>query len=125
MQIFIFITCACCGVLSGIVYDILYIARCSVCGVEKRAYTVKDRIFLIACDIVYTLVFAAMFIFTSVMFDFYELRLFMLLGCVLGAFLYLKSVHIFVAFLMGKVYNKVTLKKLSRKRTKNERVKAQ
>lgn len=125
MQIFIFITCACCGVLSGIVYDILYVARCAVCGVERRAYTVKDKIFIIVCDIVYTLVFAAMFIFTSVMFDFYELRLFMLLGCVLGAILYLKSFHVFVAFLTGKVYNKVTIKKLSRKRSKNERIEAQ
>ncbi|MDE7265787.1 MAG: hypothetical protein K2N52_05890, partial [Clostridia bacterium] len=98
MQIFIFITCVCCGVVSGIVYDVLYIARCAVCGVEKRAYTVKDKIFVIASDIIYTLVFAAMFIFTSVMFDFYELRLFMLLGCVLGAILYLKSFHVFVAF---------------------------
>ncbi len=125
MQIFIFITCACCGVLSGIVYDILYIARCAVCGVESRAYTVKDKIFTIVCDIVYTLVFAAMFIFTSVMFDFYELRLFMLLGCVLGAILYLKSFHVFVAFLVGKVYNKATIKKLSTKRSKNERIEAQ
>ncbi|MDE5942580.1 MAG: spore cortex biosynthesis protein YabQ [Clostridia bacterium] len=124
MQIFIFITCVCCGVVSGIVYDVLYIARCAVCGVEKRAYTVKDKIFVIASDIIYTLVFAAMFIFTSVMFDFYELRLFMLLGCVLGAILYLKSFHVFVAFLAGKVYNKVTLKKLSRSKTKNERIKA-
>lgn len=125
MQIFIFLTCTCCGVLSGIVYDVLYVARCAVCGVESRAYTLKDRIFTIACDIIYTLVFAGMFIFTSVMFDFYELRLFMILGCALGAFLYLKSFHVFVAFLVKKVYNKVILKKLSRKRSKNERIKAQ
>ncbi|MDE6001528.1 MAG: hypothetical protein K2G96_04320, partial [Clostridia bacterium] len=67
MQIFIFITCACCGVISGIVYDILYIARCAVCGVEKQAYTAKDRIFIVACDILYCLIFAVMFGFTSVM----------------------------------------------------------
>lgn len=125
MQIFIFITCVCCGVVSGIVYDILYIARCAVCGVEKRAYTVKDKIFTIVCDLVYALAFAAMFIFTSVMFDFYGLRLFMLLGCVSGAILYLKSFHVFVAFLAGKVYNKIVLKKLSRIGKKNERSKAQ
>ena len=111
--------------LSGIVYDLLYIARCAVCGIESRAYTVKDKIFTIACDIVYTLAFAGMFIFTSVMFDFYELRLFMILGCVLGAILYLKSFHVFVAFLVKKVYNKVTIKKLSKERSKNERIKAQ
>ena len=33
------------GVLSGIVYDVLYVARCAVCGIHKQAYTVKDRVF--------------------------------------------------------------------------------
>ena len=68
MSVFIFITCATCGVLSGIVYDVLYVARCLVCGVHPRAYTAKDRVFLIACDIVYCAVFAAGYVFTSVMF---------------------------------------------------------
>ena len=110
MQIFIFITCACCGVISGIVYDILYIARCAVCGVNKKAYTVKDRVFLIACDILYCLVFAAAFVFISVMFDFDSLRLYMLLGCALGAVLYLKSFHVFIAFSVKKIYNRITIK---------------
>ena len=111
MQIFIFITCAFCGVISGVVYDILYIARCAVCGIHREAFTVKDRIFTFACDIVYSLIFAAMFIFTSVMFSFYELRFYMLLGCILGALLYLKSFHIIVAFFVKKVYNKITQRK--------------
>lgn len=118
MQVFIFITCACCGVLSGIAYDILYIARCAVCGVHKEGYTVKDRVFIIACDIVYCLVFSVMFVFTSVMFDFYGLRLFMLAGCLLGAFLYLKSFHVFVAFFANKVYNKITFKRLKKEKKK-------
>ncbi len=111
MSVFIFITCATCGVLSGIVYDVLYVARCLVCGVHPRAYTAKDRVFLIACDIVYCAVFAAGYVFTSVMFDFGGLRLYMLLGCLLGAVLYLKSFHVFVAFFVKKVYNGITLKK--------------
>ena len=111
MQIFIFITCAFCGVTSGVVYDILYIARCAVCGIRKEAFTLKDRIFTIACDVVYCLIFCAMFIFTSVMFNFYELRLYMLIGCILGALTYLKSFHVIVAFFVKKVYNKITRKK--------------
>ena len=114
MQIFIFITCAFCGVISGVVYDILYIARCAVCGIHKEAFTVKDRIFTIACDIVYCLIFCAMFIFTSVMISFYELRLYMLLGCILGALLYLKSFHVIVAFFVKKVYNKLVQRKLKK-----------
>lgn len=109
MAIFVFITCTCLGVVSGIVYDILYIARCAVCGIRKEAYTVKDRIFTASCDILYCLIFAAGFVFVSVMFDFDELRLYMLLACFIGAFLYLKSFHVIVAFSVKKVYNKISL----------------
>ena len=111
MGIFIFITCTCCGVLSGIVYDVLYVARCAVCGIHKQAYTVKDRVFTAACDILYCLIFAAAFVFMSVMFNFDGLRLYMFLGCILGALLYLKSFHVIVAFFVKKVYNGITLKK--------------
>lgn len=102
MQFFIFLTCLFCGVISGTVYDVLYIARCVVCGVEKSEYTAKDKIFIIISDILYCLIFAAGFIFVSVMFDFTALRLYMLLGCVLGALIYLKSFHTIVAFLIKK-----------------------
>ena len=108
MQFFIFMTCMLCGILSGVVYDVLYIARTVLCGVDKSVYTVKDKIFIIAADLLYCLVFAAGFIFTSVMFDFEELRLYMLIGCVLGALIYLKSFHLIVAFFCKKVYNSFT-----------------
>lgn len=111
MAVFVFITCAFCGVLSGVVYDILYIARCAVCGIRREIYTVKDRIFTAACDILYCLIFAAGFVFISVMFDFEGLRLYMLFACFLGAFLYLKSFHVIVAFSVKKVYNRITSRK--------------
>ena len=111
MQVYIFIICLFCGVVSGVVYDILYIARCSLCGVDKSAYTVKDRVFLIICDLFYCLAFATGFIFVSVLFDFENLRAYMLIGCALGAFIYLKSFHIIVAFLVRKVYNVIVSKR--------------
>ena len=90
---------------------ILYVARCAVCGITKEVYTVKDKIFTAACDILYCLIFAAGFVFTSVMFDFDELRLYMLIACFLGALLYLKSFHVIVAFSVKKVYNRVISRK--------------
>lgn len=111
MQFFVFMTCMFCGILSGAVYDVLFIARTVLCGVDKSAYTAKDKIFIIAADLLYCLVFAAGFIFTSVMFDFEGLRLYMLIGCVLGALIYLKSFHLIVAFFCKKVYNKITERK--------------
>lgn len=96
-----------CGVLSGAVYEILYVARVFVCGINKKKYTVKDKIFTILCDILYFAVFAAMFVFTSVTFEFYSLRLYMLIGCALGAIIYLKSLHVIIAICIKRVYNKL------------------
>ena len=45
------------------------------------------------------------------MFDFDELRLYMLFACFLGALLYLKSFHVIVAFSVRKVYNRITSRK--------------
>lgn len=124
MQIFIFMTCMLCGVLSGIIYDVLFIARTFVCGVDKKKYTLKDKIFTVICDILYFAVFAAMFIFVSVLFEFYKIRLYMLIGSALGAIIYLKSLHLIIAFFIKKVYNKINItKNLRRKR--HERRKAQ
>lgn len=104
-------TCMLTGVASGVVYDVLYTVRCVLCGVNKGAYTVKDRIFLIICDLLYCLIFAAAFIFTSVIFGYGRLRLYMLAGCAAGAFVYLKSFHILVAFFVNKVYNRIVKSK--------------
>lgn len=107
MQIFIFLTCALCGVISGVVYDILYIARAFVCGLNKAKFTLKDKIFTCLCDLIYFIAFSAMFVFMSVCFEFYTIRLYMLIGCALGALIYLKSLHLIIAFLVKKVYNKM------------------
>ena len=109
MRFFIFIVCLFCGIISGILYDVLFVARVFLCGADKRVYTVKDRIFIIAADILYCLTFAAGYIFTSVTFDFEGFRLYMLIGCGLGALLYLKSFQVIVAFSVKKVYNKLNL----------------
>ncbi len=115
MQVYIFIVCMFTGVTSGVAYDILYIVRCAVCGPDKSAYTLKDKIFLIICDLIYCIVFAAGFIFISVVCDLGRFRLFMFIGCALGALIYLKSLHIIVAFFVSKVYNIITAKKENKK----------
>lgn len=116
MQIFIFMTCLFCGIISGTVYDVLYIARCILSGTEKENYTVKDKVFIFFCDLFYCLVFAAGFIFVSVMFGFSSLRLYMLIGCALGALLYLKSFHQIVAFFTDKAYNVLKVRRAARKK---------
>ncbi|MGN0806884.1 MAG: spore cortex biosynthesis protein YabQ [Candidatus Coproplasma sp.] len=108
MQAFILLTCILCGAASGVLYDVLYIARTIVCGVDKQKYTLKDKIFTLICDLIYFAVFAAAFIYLCVCFDFYQLRAYMLVGLALGVLIYLKSFHLCIAFLIKTVYNKIT-----------------
>jgi hypothetical protein len=122
MEVFIFLTSCLCGVLSGVVYDVFYVARQIVCGVDKEQYTIKDRIFIVICDVLYFIIFAAMFIFTSILFDFYQIRLYMLAGAFLGAVLYLKSLHIFLAYFIKRLYNRI--KNCKERRKPRERRKA-
>ncbi|MGN1104489.1 MAG: spore cortex biosynthesis protein YabQ [Candidatus Coproplasma sp.] len=124
MQAFILLTCILCGAVSGIIYDVLYIARVIVCGVDKQKYTVKDKIFTFFCDLIYFAVFALVFVYMCVCFDFYSLRLFMLAGLALGVLIYLKSLHSAIAFLIKKVYNNLN-KHIRRKGVSNEGRKAQ
>lgn len=124
MQAFILLTCILCGAVSGILYDVLYVARVIVCGVDKCSYTVKDKIFTFFCDLIYFVVFALAFIYICVCFDFFELRLYMFIGLAFGALIYLKSLHLCIAFLIKKVYNRLD-KSIRRKRVSNERRKAQ
>lgn len=111
MQVFIFLVCTLCGAASGIVYDVFYVARVIVCGAESAAYTLKDKIFTAVCDILYFAVLTAMFLFCSYLFDFYELRLYMLAATALGAIIYLKSLHIILAICVKKAYNKFKINK--------------
>ena len=124
MQAFILLICILCGAVSGILYDVLYVARVIVCGVDKRSYTVKDKIFTFFCDLIYFVVFALTFIYICVCFDFFEFRLYMFIGLVLGVLIYLKSLHLGIAFLIKKVYNRLD-KSIRRKKVSNERRKAQ
>lgn len=109
-----------CGILSGAVYEVFYIARVFVCGAEVKVYTVKDKIFTCVCDVLYFLILAAGFLFCSYLFDFYAVRLYMVVGCALGVLLYLKSLHIILAFFIKKVYNKINERKKHVKCRKTE-----
>ncbi len=116
MQAFILLICVLCGAASGIVYDILFVARSIVCGVDRRKFTLKDKIFTFICDLIYFVVFAALFTYVCICFEIYTLRLYMLIGAAVGVLIYLKSFHIIIAFLIKKVYNSLNKSVRSKKR---------
>lgn len=111
-QIFVFLVCVLTGVASGVVYEVFYILR-----------KLFPSAFSIAFDVAFFLVFAGMSIFASVLFAFPNFRVYMYLGNALGLILYLKSIHLIVAFLWKLCYNKARKVLKRRKSTKNSKKK--
>lgn len=124
MQAFILLVFTLGGTVSGVVYDVLYVMRCIVCGINVGAYTVKDKLFTFVCDVIFALSFAIIYIYACVCFDLYVFRLYTLVGAVVGFYIYLKSLHLCIAFLTKKVYNTID-KSIRRKRVCYERRKTQ
>ena len=135
-QIKIFLICLSCGVLSGVVYDFLYIIRRALSGksfaggnninvgaANKDAGDLKintaaprpklraarARAFTVTavCDILYALALSLMFVCASVTFCFPDVRLYMFAAVALGFVLYIKSFHRTVAFFTNRLYNKI------------------
>lgn len=95
-QVFTFLVCVSCGLAGGVIYDIFWI-------VQKL---LRARWIRLLCDFAFVVLFGGLYLFVSVMMDLGSVRLYTLLGCLLGLFLYLKSFHKIVAFFCGKVYNR-------------------
>lgn len=113
-----------CGVASGVLYEPFYIIRTAICGVESKFYNKKHVVITATTDVLFFIAFALVFVFTSVLFNFYELRLYQLFACAIGFAFYIKTLHLTVAFFMKKVYNTfIRLKQLRKK--SDDRGKAQ
>ena len=128
-QIKIFLICLSCGVLSGVVYDFLYIIRRALSGKSfacaddinasaankdagaprPKLRVARARAFIVTavCDILYALALSLMFVCASVTFCFPDVRLYMFAAVALGFVLYIKSFHRTVAFFTNRLYNKI------------------
>ncbi len=103
----IFVVCLACGVASGVVYDLLYMLRRLVFLAAKPK---RRCVFAVTavCDIIYCAALSALFVACSVWLCFPDVRLYMIAAVLLGAGLYIKSLHVMVDFLLNKLYNRST-----------------
>lgn len=104
-QLFCFLTCASCGIASGVFYDVLYCLRTAF----------SSRVATVVCDVLFCLLLAVLYLFASLAFGLPVLRLYPVFGIFVGLLLYLKSFHEIVAFFVKKVYNNL----IQRKRRKD------
>ena len=107
MQIYIFLLCLACGVASGFAYDFLYLIRRAAAGAPAVKTKKREIIVTAVCDVLYFLALAAMFVCCSAAFAFPGVRAYMLAACLAGIVLYVKSLHLIVAFFVNKLYNRL------------------
>ncbi len=94
-QLLILCASAFSGIVAGVLYEFFYLLR----------RLVKLRALKIFFDVLFFLLFAVIFIFVSVVFNFPQMRVFMVLGAFLGFSIYICTFHRIVAFLIEKLYN--------------------
>jgi len=96
-QIFIFLVCIYAGLISGVVYDVLYVLKLAAGGKWTN----------IILDIIFFIIFSCIYIFVSFLFEFPVFRFYMFFAAQLGLFMYIKSFHILIANGAKKIYNKL------------------
>ena len=120
MEFYIFLTCLFSGIIGGVIYDVIYVVKVLMFGVEggnaptsdkgkkndeRKSKKKVERGAGIFFDVLFFILFSALSVFIGTLFSFPDFRAYMFIGNLLGLLLYLKSVHIIVAFFIKRVYN--------------------
>lgn len=100
------LVCAACGATSGVFYDAMFVLRRAACLVFAKN-SLPARISTLVCDILYFTFLTAYFLFLSYICNFNGIRAYMFVALAAGIVIYLKSLHVIVAFFVNKVYNKI------------------
>ncbi len=107
-QFHAFLLCAACGIVGGLLYDVLF---CLV-------YPFKKRPVRIAADILFCVLFAEIYLLFSTLASLPPFRFYLFFGLCFGLFLHKKSLHKTVAFFVEKMYNNYIRVKNVRKERK-------
>lgn len=113
-QFHFFLLCASCGILGGLLYDIIY---CLVFPFGRVVHIVGDILFCV--------LFSGVYILFSTYFGLPPMRFYLIAGLCVGFFLYSKSLHKMVDFFARKVYNSLgkKLKSIKEKLIKKKSLK--
>lgn len=94
-QFYVFISCISFGLVGGVLYS----------PFSALKFVLKNNALKIIVDTVYFIIVSALFSVYAFLMYFPTLRIYMLIGVLLGLLLYFKSFHIILAKLMKKFYN--------------------
>ncbi len=104
-QLAVFGLCLCAGFIGGLLYEPFSLLRC-IFQCDKG----KNKPLGGMLDLAFWVLFSFLTVAFSYLFHFPSFRVYMWIGYLFGGILYLKSLHIIVAFLKNVCYNKVTKK---------------
>jgi len=111
-QFYVFIACVAFGAVCGLIFGVLSIFKCFF----------KSKILKFFPDVISGILSGLIFILYTYLFNFPNLRVYMLVGFFLGLVGYFKSFNIILAKSAEKIYNVYKLKKVKRK---HDRIKVQ
>lgn len=94
-----FILCVSIGIISGIIYDIIYLLTNHI---NKKIVTIIGQL-------IYFILASVLFTKLSQIFSIGNFRLYMAIGVMVGLLIYIKSFHKTIAKIDKKVYNKINI----------------
>ena len=94
-QFYVFLSCLSFGGASGVIFFIFWLVK----------YKIKNKIIRAVIDVLTSLIVTVLYVFYSFYMQFPSFRAYMILGVILGIYLYVKSFHIILAILCKKIYN--------------------
>ena len=113
-QFYTFLACVSFGAIGGVLFSMLSLVKAFV----------KSKIFLAIIDIFCMTILSVGFSIYSYKFNFPNIRVYMILGVLIGLTLYLKSFHRILAKFAKKFYNITIRKLLNSKGKANDRIKS-
>ncbi len=113
-QIYLFFSCLSFGIASGLVYSVIIFLK----------KVIKIKVIKILLDLLFFLILSVSFLIYTFLLKFPSIRVYMLVGVVLGLYIYLKSFHFILAKMCKRLYNIVVSKKCKTREAKHERANA-
>jgi len=114
-QFFVFMACLAFGGCVGVLFSLL----------KAIKFLIKIRFLGVVLDVFFFIISSFIYVGFSYALKFPNFRVYMVVGVILGIFLYFKSFYLLLAKMSKKIYNIIILKFPRKKKAKNDRRKGE
>lgn len=114
-QVYVFFSCLSFGIGSGVLFSVITFV--------KKA--IKIKVLKIFIDVCFFILLSVAFSCYAFLLKYPSTRVYMIVGVILGLYIYAKSFHFMLAKIIKRLYNITRDKKRKKKEAKDERAKAE